>query len=287
MKKITPLAIDDIKILEEIAEKKAAKSYPLINSHNLIIVNQYKNYEKIKGDPNLYKHEFFDYQLLEAMKSHYDSDFSCLDFIELIRNKLSSDVCPMCGSMGTGTVDHYLPKADFEEYSFFSKNLIPACLCNSKRGVALKDTNSQARILHPYYDSCLSERLVSCLIQGEFENPSIEIIPILNDVNDENNLNIKFHIKYIIKKTIILEWLGEKWSKLSRRPAIMIRSLPDTVITIEILQQEIEKNILEKDDEFNTPNNWYSIFYHGILNSPGVLNWILDRHNDIVRSRIR
>jgi hypothetical protein len=60
--------------------------------------------------------------------------------------------CPMCGQGRVTTLDHYLPKAVFPEYSIFPANLVPACgPCNNKKRTLYEDAGD-AIFLHAYYD---------------------------------------------------------------------------------------------------------------------------------------
>ncbi|WP_300537008.1 HNH endonuclease [Sphingosinicella sp.] len=61
--------------------------------------------------------------------------------------------CPFCGLTGASSLDHYLPKDAYPEYSIFSKNLVPACPdCNNlKRDIVRNDKGARA-FLHPYFD---------------------------------------------------------------------------------------------------------------------------------------
>ncbi len=62
--------------------------------------------------------------------------------------------CPFCSGMGVpDTLDHFLPKDDYPEYSIFSKNLIPACdSCNRAKSTKTVDDNGEKMFFHPYYD---------------------------------------------------------------------------------------------------------------------------------------
>lgn len=81
-----------------------------------------------------------------------------LNWIPQLRNvQLGS--CPMCGNSTLGTVEHYLPKTPFPEFSVLSWNLVPSCnTCNQKRGS--KHVNGvKHHLLHPIFDRVLLEKL--------------------------------------------------------------------------------------------------------------------------------
>ncbi|XTZ13614.1 HNH endonuclease [Micromonospora echinospora] len=68
--------------------------------------------------------------------------------------------CPYCRRVDVVTLDHYLPKEAWPEFSVFSKNLIPVCMeCNWKKlnkvGAGLD------RFIHPYFDALPIVRVLS------------------------------------------------------------------------------------------------------------------------------
>ncbi|EKO3516613.1 hypothetical protein LA983_001033 [Vibrio fluvialis] len=75
------------------------------------------------------------------------------------------DECPFCGIGEPTTLDHYLPKEEFPEYSVFSKNLIPICsACNSNyKGTKWKEGSNRI-FLHTYFDIIPDERFFKASI---------------------------------------------------------------------------------------------------------------------------
>ena len=70
------------------------------------------------------------------------------------------DECPFCGIGEPTTLDHYLPKEYFPEFSVFSKNLIPICgVCNSNYKGSNWIDNGKRLFLHTYYDEFPDEHL--------------------------------------------------------------------------------------------------------------------------------
>lgn len=66
----------------------------------------------------------------------------------------AQEECPFCGGVGTPTnLDHFLPKAEFPQFSILPLNLVPACRdCNlgSKKAAYAKTAETQT--IHPYLD---------------------------------------------------------------------------------------------------------------------------------------
>lgn len=65
----------------------------------------------------------------------------------------ANEKCPFCGGIGRPkSLDHYLPKANYPQYSVLPQNLIPACRdCNTGKSNDLALEPGQQPI-HPYFD---------------------------------------------------------------------------------------------------------------------------------------
>jgi len=83
---------------------------------------------------------------------------------EFVRHKLlglrNVNCCPYCGMRANVTVDHYLPKDEFPQFSMLGMNLVPACSdCQNSRHKGSKyprrkhrKSPSPDRFVHPYLD---------------------------------------------------------------------------------------------------------------------------------------
>ena len=96
---------------------------------------------------------------------------SCYDSPELWKSVINDAVrglqpnelrgrCPYCGTAPPDTLDHYVPRSRFPEFSVLTRNLIPCCgRCNLlKREKWLRD--GQRVCLNVYYDTLPAERCV-------------------------------------------------------------------------------------------------------------------------------
>jgi len=63
-----------------------------------------------------------------------------------------NQICPFCGLSQVATLDHYLPKSKYPQFSVLPSNLVPACQdCNSGKGAKITATPEE-QVLHPYFD---------------------------------------------------------------------------------------------------------------------------------------
>ena len=66
----------------------------------------------------------------------------------------AKDECPFCGGVGTPTnLDHFLPKAEFPQFSILPLNLVPACRdCNMGSKKVSYAKTEETQTIHPYLD---------------------------------------------------------------------------------------------------------------------------------------
>jgi hypothetical protein len=174
--------------------------------------------------------------------------------------------------MHSGTLDHYLPKNGFPIFSAFSKNLVPACKCNSKRGETLLGINPGERVLHPYFDECLGERLLSAKFEDLGKVPKVSLA-LLVPSGHPDYVAIDFHVRSIVQRSAVIRYLADRWSSLIRKPSLVVRALATNIATQTEVQSLLEEERNFLDDLHQGKNNWNSIFISGLLDPP-VTAWI-------------
>lgn len=67
----------------------------------------------------------------------------------------AKESCPFCGGIGTPrNLDHFLPKANFPQFSVLPSNLVPSCRdCNMDGKAANFAREAEEQIIQPYMDS--------------------------------------------------------------------------------------------------------------------------------------
>lgn len=82
-------------------------------------------------------------------------------------------MCPTCGENGTpNTLDHYLPKQTYPEFSITACNLVP--MCDICQGEKLTDTVNAANkrlFLHPYFDQFIDQQVLHLDIGEPYDAP--------------------------------------------------------------------------------------------------------------------
>ncbi|MGD7023051.1 HNH endonuclease [Rossellomorea vietnamensis] len=126
------------------------------NSIKDIILERYEKYEE-----NIYTLEniqplTFTKEEKGCLEGCYTSETA--DRVALINNIMSKRdvhskaICCYCGYGNPKTIDHYLPKSIFPEFSIHSLNLIPCCSdCNNIKDNYFVDENSGERLFINFY----------------------------------------------------------------------------------------------------------------------------------------
>lgn len=281
MKKIDPPFVDDAEELRLLSLNTRLKDFILLERNRNELLLQYANYERYHGSPWEVDTIGLEDDLVKRVKSLYESPpLDQLQFIEKYRDILSPDVCPMCGGLGKGTLDHYLPKDDYPDFTIFSKNLVPACDCNSKRNTTIKGDSEPERVIHPYYDTFIKQRVYKAKLSGDFESPDISMI-LVDASHDEKDI-LEFHLEAVIINNKILNWLDKRWGAMFTKPHKLLKPhLPSRRVSGEDVREAIVEKLDLSDEEYDTPNNWWSFLYAGLLDCEVRLDDIANKVNEM------
>jgi len=81
-------------------------------------------------------------------------------YIGKLQTPAMQSVCPYCGIGEPNTLDHYLPKEMFPEFSILAINLVPCCsICNNEKG-SVWLTGGVRSILNYYFDNVPSTKFL-------------------------------------------------------------------------------------------------------------------------------
>jgi hypothetical protein len=153
MKNILPLTSDDsARFLECANAKQGQRKLHLLGSHSMVD-RRYIEYSRLEDIIDMTEIDIPD-DVKESLIHCYEVKTTTIqnlikDTYSNLYNKFS-ELCPYCGIGRHSTIDHYLPKKIFPEFSIYSRNLIPTCnICNQKKGERWK--NSSHRLFIYFY----------------------------------------------------------------------------------------------------------------------------------------
>jgi hypothetical protein len=274
MKPLSFPTIRDKVVLRRLSQNRRLHIYPRLHNHLIEILNQYLIYWTADGNAssaNAPTPSAFDNNFKNALKGLFLSPPKEIqDHLSNIRNNISPEVCPMCGSLKTGSIDHILPKGTFAEFSIFSKNLVPACDCNIRRNESYRGDDDGGRVLHPYFDDGLDQRLIRAIItdvDGNYETPLISLEVCLNQDHPLFNA-ATFHLNAVVLKTTVISYLESMWPRLRRFPDDFF-NLPTGQFSDADFHSAVVAVRDMLDRRRSTPNNWESMLLSGLAaNTP-------------------
>lgn len=275
MNKLPSPAYNDGPAFASLAENHRVKSFPHLKNIVAAVQNGYVQYQNVGGNPAHVQSPQIAAGIGDLLRKHYASPSADIAYIKAMRTATAHEVCPMCGSFHSGTLDHYLPQVDYPAFCLLSLNLVPACLCNTKRGDVLVGQNPEERILHPYYDFCLGERLVLAKFDELGEVPRVSVILAVSDAHP-NYAAIAFHFQKIVQRTAICGYLADRWSALLRRPSVVVRALEQPIDSPVELKNILADELDKLDDFHKSRNNWNSVFIAGLMDPP-IVDWLYQR----------
>ncbi|TBY82344.1 hypothetical protein [Rhizobium leguminosarum] len=275
MRKLPLPTFDDASAIEALASKRGLMSYPHIKPHVEAIKAGYTQYHAASGDADAVMNVPIPEPQATFLRKHYKSPPKAIDEIKSMLSRHLARPCSMCGSSHAYELDHVFPKDDYPAFAVYTRNLVPACDCNRKKGATLRGNAAGARILHPYYDNCLSERLYSAKINDP--GPTIKAdIEIVIDHTHPNYAAVEFHLISVIKKTGVLNWMTDQWVLLLRHPQAIIGTFNFIPQTEQSIIDALSTQLGLCDLAKGSPNNWESMFVMGLLD-PIVTAWLFEK----------
>lgn len=249
----------------------------LIHHHALVgkdafILNAYGKYIKNKGILKINACGVLSDDTAAALRYYYKEPLKCISIIDTIRSDNANSLCPMCGSMHSGTLDHVLPKESYPEFAIFTKNLVPACKCNGFKSATIANAAGH-RILHPYFDNILSQRLIRAEFTELGSNPIINVRIIISPSSQDYN-NVKYHLENVVIKNDINGYLSELWESFYLQPEVVVRGLNNSLNSFDDVLNLLTKELMLLDKKHKGKNNWNSVFVAGLI-QPDVINWLL------------
>lgn len=155
MRSIPLVAVNALDVFDRIAAAKRQPRRGRIQAAREEIVAAYQSYVDAAPDIGELGMATLTHQQKEAMRHAYNVETEPMIALrsELLK-RISVARCPFCGIGETSTLDHYLPKEQYPEYSVFPSNLVPSCaVCNTlKRDLILDEKTNVRMFLHPCYD---------------------------------------------------------------------------------------------------------------------------------------
>ncbi len=261
-----PSSLEDDAYLKDICTDSAWSVYHIQWS------SCYQAYRNDGGNPWSIAAASFPDGLSAAQRKLYENRKSSLRFRSL--RGLQVPNCPMCGSAVTGTLDHFLPKEAFPEFSVMAANLVPACAhCNSSvKGRNYKGATSDEWLIHPYFDTLAKGNVWDVQVVPPYEAARFEVVPCSGHAPSVQK-RIAFHLKFVLGEQF-QRFCANTWATLPQ----VIRNFSSVEGGISIA--ETHKQLAKLVDYHVVSmgaNAWQSAFHRGLLGDPFAQTFIADK----------
>lgn len=199
---------------------------------------------------------------VDVFKKLYSSKLVALKYIDTFRKETSFKTCSLCGSPAAGTLDHFLPQDIYPEFSIYSKNLVPACKCNSSKNKNI------TMMYHPQFFNFLNNRLY--ILNFEIFQNSINYLSIEPTIKTSHPFYqlVNSHLENHILKCVIGfdNEMRTQLQSLFDTPQTYLFALDSVKITSkQMLRQIIRRQLNRENEKFKTPNSWNSLILASFL----------------------
>ncbi len=233
----------------------------------------YASYRASGGNPWTVVPGDFDDEVRSRMYDLYDGRRKTAALAGMRDIQLPS--CPMCGSLTTGSLDHHLPREEFEEFSILRLNLVPACNhCNSSsKGKTFKGDEPE-RFIHPYYDGWAGEPLWQVEIRPPYAAATFAASPVPG-LGEERTRLVEFHLKHVLGKQFSRSMIT-LWSTYPESLLEGLAAYDQASVTQEIA---IDRNRAVRSYGCNS---WNAAFFRGMLSNVDAIEHVRLRINQIL-----
>ncbi|GKS88659.1 hypothetical protein [Acidovorax sp. SUPP2539] len=263
MRSIPLLNVDPIAVFNDIATAKHPPRRARMRAARAEVLVAYQRYEDAVPEVGALVAIGLTDAQKEAMQHAYAVE--TLPMTELRGNLLKRIIvarCPFCGLSESSTLDHYLPKEKYPEFSIFPRNLVPSCgVCNTrKKDRILEDGTDVRMFLHPCFDAIPDVEFLT--VRTRLEGDSLVLSYRLtrpDGMATRTFMHLRSHFDKLDLadryRRMGLEHLGGQYPALRRAYG----AAEDAVRVAEKLSE-----VAQDFEEVSGPNNWLAKLYRAL-----------------------
>lgn len=257
---------DQIKIYDSIVEAKHKVRRTTLAGLRDAVEQAYLTYKR-EGLCSL-RAISLDDQQREALLHCYTAETIPLAKMREALLALAGSVCPYCGIDRPGTLDHFVPKEQFPEFSTYAPNLIACCdPCNRAKGENWA-TPTKRLFLHAYFDrfpahaTCLKAEVTWAGKGPSFKFSLDKSYPGLAsdlfEILDEH-----------VRRLELLDWYGKRaGEEFSDKSDWTLEEM-----TPDIVRRQIETNIRKKRAA-EGPLSWRAALWTAVLQNNAAVDYL-------------
>lgn len=157
MRNLSPPTVNSFSYFDNISKEKNAPNGKLLKLAQKAVSNAYAQYIDGSKLDSVIPYKPLPKTRIKALLHAYHGRTASMKILRglLLKPKIKGfSECPYCGINEPKTLDHYLPKELFPEFSVHSLNLLPVCsVCNSNyKKRQFKNASGSRIFIHSYFD---------------------------------------------------------------------------------------------------------------------------------------
>lgn len=268
------LGVDENDLLDQIIQSKQSPNRVILENIRSAIYEDYDNYsnneknlENMEADIRIGNVE------KELLQASYKQGKKIGEIKERIKKSMPNAIqekCPYCMLSEPTTLDHYLDKGTFPEYSVYAKNLVPCCpRCNTLKGSKFLSDSGKRMFISFYFDEMPQASFFKIYIGIKDNIPYIEELNI--DFEEEKEVNEIIERHYVELK------LFERYKlPISNRLSSLLCELRTYEgYSVDKLKEVIELRIQIVEKIYGN-NFWEVCLYRGVLENEELLNLLCE-----------
>lgn len=176
-------------------------------------------------------------------------------------------LCPACGEDGTpNTLDHYLPKQTYPEFSITAFNLFPMCdICQGEKSTATVNAANERLFLHPYFDQFIDVQVLHLQIGQPYEAPATMTLTPHSALDPAQSALVARHLEHLAISTRYHRFFKDEYLRLLRLTRSIRQKCMDVTAHLEIFTENARNKSI---------NSWGHVFYAGVLANPGLMEYL-------------
>jgi len=263
-----PSSTTKAKLLEKLREYKLVRYVDITQTRSVILqqleeitLADIDNY--FAGHEDLYEYiRHADQSVMTGAYEDYlvkDSDGIGRDIYDELMLLADSGACPYCLIGNVTTLDHYLPKAEYINYSITPINLIPSCAdCNTKKSDEVYDSEKKL-LINAYFEDITSINWLYAEV--------VEQLPVTFNFKIDTNMQEGL-LKDRLERQFVKLFLESRYGKAASRCfRIRVKSIVMEYKSggLAALKEKLEND--KSSAEFYNLNSIEAKVYESLLNS--------------------
>ncbi|MDF3983290.1 hypothetical protein P3W24_13340 [Luteibacter sp. PPL201] len=186
--------------------------------------------------------------------------------LEKLRER-TLQLCPACGEDGTpNTLDHYLPKDDYPEFSILAANLFPMCdICQGHKGTDTLDDMGRRLFLHPYFDQLLNQQVMQLKMGLPFASPKSMTLEAHDDLCPTLKPVVSRHLENLQLESRYNHYFRDEHVRLLGNVTDIREAELDVTQQLVLFRNNARRKSI---------NSWGHIFYDAVLRNNALMNFL-------------